>query len=93
MLGAVDVVLIFVVTMISNIFVEVVAEIVAEWFVNGHDMRAVRSSLSELDAEACVAAHRDALTPVAEAWSAGQLQLVEAALRIHDICNGFAIGI
>jgi len=95
MLGLTELSLILVVTTVANLFVEVGAEIIAEWWVNGERTTEVAENasrkLTALDVPGCVAQHADALRPVARLWMEGQAGLAETALKIQTICDGLAV--
>ena len=94
MLGVTELSLILIVTTVANLIVEVGAEIIAEWWVNGERAAEVAekasSKLAALDVPGCVAEHAEALKPVARLWMEGQAGLAETAYQIQLICGGLA---
>lgn len=96
MLGFTELSLILVVTTIANLVVEVGAEVIAEWWVNGESATKelanwMYNGMGTLDAQTCVADYGDMISPVAQAWALGQAGLYQTALEIQLICDGMAI--
>ena len=95
MLGLTELSLILIVTTVANLFVEVGAEIIAEWWVNGDKATEVAEGaarkLATLDVPGCVAEHAEALRPVARLWVEGWAGLAETALKVQMICDGLAV--